>query len=151
MQRKCTLLVLIVLLSVVAGAQTSIKNLPKLQADSTRWVVIKIDAQWCMYCKLQDEILKDEALLAEINKHFYYCHLDAESKEEIVFNHRTYVFVPNGPAASAGIHELAYELANENGQVHYPTWVLLDEHCRVMKKVTGLLRKKQLKEFLEME
>ena len=63
-----------------------------------------------------------------LNENFYPVKLNAEQKEDIIFNERTFQYVKAG---RRGIHQLAYALLD--GQASYPSYVLLDEtFARIM-------------------
>lgn len=109
-------------------------------------ILIKITTNWCAICKLQDQqILKDPELLKVLAEKYYLVELNAETKETIVFNNKKYNYIPNG--TSSGIHELAYMLGNQKGQLSYPTWVIIDQNYNIIFQYGGVLKSDILKKL----
>ncbi|GGB70882.1 hypothetical protein GCM10007424_08600 [Flavobacterium suaedae] len=108
-------------------------------------ILIKIYADWCAVCKIQDKkIEKDTAIQKLLSEKVYYLTLNAESKETIVFNSKSYSYKPNG--TKSGHHELATLLTY--GSSEYPYWVLLSPDYKEMGSYSGLLNEEQLKKVL---
>ncbi|MBC7919883.1 MAG: thioredoxin family protein [Ferruginibacter sp.] len=120
-------------------------------ADSMRArprpVLVDVYTQWCSYCRMQDRItLADPAVAEILNRGFYAVKLDAEGQHPLRFLGRTYRFKPTGP--DAGIHELAELLAKTNGQVAYPTLVLLNERFELLHRRVGFTSPGDLRKLL---
>ena len=78
---------------------------------------------WCGWCKVMDrETFTDEEVIKYINEHFYAVKFNAEQKEPIEYDGKTYNYVASG---RRGIHTLAYSLLQ--GRASYPSFVFLDE------------------------
>lgn len=108
-------------------------------------ILIKIYTNWCAICKIQDKkIEKDTAIQKLLSEKVYYLTLNAESKETIVFNDKSYSYKPNG--AKSGHHELATILTNNSSA--YPHWVLLSPNYKILGSYSGLLKEEELKELL---
>ena len=89
-------------------------------------MVIDMYTSWCGWCKVMDrETFTDPDVIEYINKHFYAVKFDAEQKEPIEFQGKTYEFVNAG---RRGIHTLAYSLMQ--GKASYPSFVFLDENFK---------------------
>lgn len=67
-----------------------------------------------------------------INQHYYPVKFDAETKEDINFNSRTFKYIRTG---SAGYNELAAEITF--GKLSYPTIVFIDENMNVIQPIPG--------------
>jgi len=83
---------------------------------------------------------KDPAVVKYLNDNFYPVKFNAERRDAIVFNDRTFEFMQSG---RRGVHQLAYALLD--GRLGYPAFVTLDEtFARIMispgyKKAPDLL------------
>ena len=98
-----------------------------------RKLMIDLYTEWCGWCKRMDSDTFEDDFIAEyLNAHYYPVKFDAEYKEDIVFNGKTYKFIKNG---RRGYHELAAELAN--GRLSFPTTVFLDEKQRLIQPLPG--------------
>ncbi len=98
-----------------------------------RKIFIDVYTDWCGWCKVMDKNTFSETQVAKIlNEKFYPVKLDAEQKEDIVFNGTTFKFIPSG---NNGTHQLA--LALLNNQLSYPTVVFLDENFRMIQPLQG--------------
>ena len=90
---------------------------------SPKKILVDVYTDWCGYCKKMDKgTFTDVELAAYINENFYAVKLDAEQKEDIIWNDVTFKFIPQG---RKGAHELAISLLN--GKMGYPLFVYLDE------------------------
>jgi thioredoxin-related protein len=98
-----------------------------------RKVVIDVYTDWCGWCKKMDKTtFADEKVAKYVNDKFYAVKLDAESKEPITLNGKTYKYNPQAKA-----HELALELLQ--GRMSYPTTVYLDEKFNTIQVQPGYL------------
>ncbi|WP_157637912.1 thioredoxin family protein [Flexithrix dorotheae] len=104
-------------------------------------VIIKIETDWCKYCKLMDKTtFKDPEIVAVLNANYYLVKLDAESKSDIKFLGRNYTFKPSGK--NNGIHELAEVLGRSGDGLEYPTITFLSERFQPIINKNGYLNKK---------
>ncbi|WP_262248634.1 thioredoxin family protein [Parapedobacter soli] len=110
--------------------------------------LILISTSWCTYCRMQQvQLKKSSTVFQAAPSQIYFSELDAETKEDLMFNHKTYRFVPSG--ASTGSHELAFTLGNINNRLAFPTWVLVDSNFEIIFKFPGILKAAELAELLE--
>jgi thioredoxin-related protein len=117
----------------------------ELNKKEPRKIVIDVYTDWCGYCKVMDKNTFSNAIIAEyLNKFFYPVKLNAEQKENILFNAKTYKFVPQG---ARGFHELAYALLN--GQMSYPSIIFLDEQVRIIHVQKGYMEAKPFDEIIK--
>ena len=94
-----------------------------VKANETDQKKIFIDfyTHWCGWCKRMDATtFSDEAVAKYINENFHPVKFNAEQKEDIIFQGKTFEWKPGG---RGGVHMLAYELLN--GRLGYPSYVYL--------------------------
>ena len=100
---------------------------------SKRPIFIDVYTDWCGWCKVMDKNTFSDPKVAQLlNEKFYAVKFNGEQKEDVVFNGKTFKFVPSG---GKGYHELAAALLNN--QLSYPTVVFLDEEFRMIQPVPG--------------
>ncbi|KAA9332837.1 thioredoxin family protein [Adhaeribacter soli] len=120
----------------------SIEEAEKLSKKQPRKIVIDVYTDWCGWCKKMDQsTFADEKVAKYVNKNFYAVKLDAESKEDIVLNGKTYRFNPRYKA-----HELAVELLQ--GKMGYPSTIYLDEKFNMLTPVMGYYDSKEFEKLL---
>jgi thioredoxin-related protein len=104
----------------------------KLKTEK-RPVMIDVYADWCGPCKAMDKYTFNDPEVAKLlNEKFYAVKLNAEQKEDIVYDGHTFKFVPSG---RTGYHELAAALLNN--KLSYPTVVFLNEEFRIIQPLPG--------------
>jgi len=87
-------------------------------------IFVDVYTDWCVWCKKMDKnTFQDSIISAYLNQYFYPVKLNAEQKEDILYNGHTFKFTPN--AGRRGVHELAYSILD--GKMSYPTVVFFDE------------------------
>jgi len=98
-----------------------------------RKVVVDVYTNWCGWCKKMDKsTFADTKVAKYVNDKFYAVKLDAESKEPVTLNGKTYRYNPQAKS-----HELAIELLQ--GRMSYPTTVYLDEKFNTIQVQPGYL------------
>ena len=91
-------------------------------AKNPKKIFVDVYTDWCGWCKKMDQTtFKDPAVVAAMNKDFYAIHLNAEQKETIHWKGYDFNWTPSG---RGGTNELASIILN--GQMSFPTFVLLD-------------------------
>jgi thioredoxin-related protein len=107
------------------------EQIDSLQKIEKRNVVVFIHTDWCKYCQtMQNTTFKNDSIIYKLNTQFYFIDLNAEQKENIVFNGRTFKYKPTG--TNTGIHELAEQLATVDNQVAYPTLCFLNSNKEII-------------------
>ena len=110
-----------------------------------RKFIIDVYTDWCGWCKRMDASTFSNAVIVDyINKNYYAVKMDGEYKKDIVFNDRTYKFVPRG---RRGYHELPAELMG--GKMSYPTIVYLDEDYGIIQSIPGYRSAKDLEPIIK--
>lgn len=102
-------------------------------AKQPRKIFVDVYTDWCGWCKKMDQTtFRNPEVVRALNEDFYAVKLDAEQREDIVWNGTTYSFEAGG---RRGVHGLAKELLQ--GRLGYPTVVFLDERIKVIQPVPG--------------
>jgi thioredoxin-related protein len=109
-----------------------------IKANETKPKKIFIDfyTSWCGWCKVMDSKTFSDPKVAKLMSEYFYCvKFNAEQKEPLVFQNRTYVFVPQG---NKGYHELAAALLN--GQMSYPSFIFLTSDYKIITPIAGYVQ-----------
>jgi len=101
------------------------EEIDSLQKVENRKVMIFIHTDWCKYCqRTKSTTFKNDSIIEQINKQFYFIDLNAEEKRNIVFNNHVFKYKPTG--INTGINELAEQLGTIDSKVSYPTLCFLN-------------------------
>ena len=118
-----------------------------LNPDSlgSKMTLIDVYTEWCSWCKIMDKkTFSDPEVQKYLQKNFNLVKFDAESRERIGFNGKTYTYKAAG---KKGMHLLAAELLD--GQMSYPTLVFIDENMDKVRVVRGYKNPTELLQELE--
>jgi thioredoxin-related protein len=89
---------------------------------------------WCGWCKKMDaSTFLNPVIVAYMNQNFYAVKFNAEMKDTVDFNGKTYI--NSNPTGSRASHQLAQELLS--GKMSYPSFVFLDENLAKVTIVPG--------------
>ena len=132
----------------VNGQTARFEALEDLQRAEKRIVLVLIQTSWCKYChSMKHSILNNPQISKLINRKFYFVVLDGEEKQAIKFAGRIFRFKPTGQ--NTGVHELAFELGNINGQVSYPAICFLNSRNEIVYQNSGYLEPASLLNVLK--
>jgi len=113
----------------------SIEEAEKMNREKPKKIMVDVYTDWCGWCKKMDkETFGNPVIAGFINKHYYAVKLNAEGKDEIIFNGTTYKFIAQG---ARGYHELAAGLLN--GKMSYPSIAYLNEELQLLGAVPGYM------------
>lgn len=146
----------IISLSLICFCMKSKAQLKKIefyQLDSAinlqpRPTIIFIHTDWCKYClAMKQSTFKNKTVQESINSNYYFVDFNAETRDSIVFNNKIYYYQPTG--INTGLHELAKVLAEQNGELVYPTLIIVNSSKNIVYKTSGFISAKQMNFILE--
>jgi len=107
------------------------EQMDSLQKVEKKPVIIFIHTDWCKYCQtMKNTTLKNDSIIKQINKQFYFIDLNAEEKKNIVFNNHLFQYKPTG--TNTGINELAEQLGTVDSKFSYPTLCFLNSNNEII-------------------
>ena len=144
------LLLLYSLQSIVGFSQLKsydIESIPELQKNEPRPVVVFLYADWCRYCKaMENTTFKKQDIVEKLNNDFYFVRFDGEQRESVTLGEKIYNFKPSGN--ETGMHELAMALGTIEGQVNYPTLVVVNERFDILYQYAGYMKTQEVETLL---
>lgn len=128
------MLTAVIFLPLLAFSQLqsySFAQLDSLQKTEKKNIVVFIHTDWCKYCQsMKNTTFKDKKVIQLLNENFWFADLNAEEKQDIIFNGHTFKYKPTGN--NTGIHELAEQLGAINGKVSYPALCILNADYEII-------------------
>lgn len=144
------MLIAVMFLPLLAFSQLqtySFSQLDSLQKTEKKNIVVFIHTDWCKYCQsMKNTSFKDKEVIQLLNENFLFADLNAEEKQDIIFNGYTFKYKPTG--ASTGINELAEQLGTVNGKVSYPTLCILNSEHEIIFQYNQFLSSADLLKVL---
>ena len=91
-------------------------DLDSLLNNEDRLTVVFIHTDWCKFChQMESTTFTNDSISHILNEDFYFVKLNAEQKEDIIYQENTFKFVPNG--SLGGIHQMATLLGEIDGSI----------------------------------
>jgi thioredoxin-related protein len=121
----------------------TIQEAENLAKANPRPLVVDTYTDWCGWCKKLDQDTFSNPVIAEIlNTKFYPVKFDAEGKDPVTFQGRTFINdVKSGPS-----HQLAIALLR--GDLRYPNLVFFNDKIQLLVNIPGYYDAKQMEVFL---
>ena len=111
------------------------KAVDAAKSANKKFILVDLYTDWCGWCKKMDEnTLTDPGIIASLNDNFTTVRFNAEIKEPVVFNGKTYSFTQTG---ARGANQLALDLGTVGGKLGYPTLVVLDANGNKIQTFPG--------------
>lgn len=108
-------------------------------------IIVDVYTNWCGWCKVMDrETFTKPDIIQYVNDNYYAVKLNAEQKEDIIFDGKTFSFVASG---NGGYHSFAATLLDNN--MGYPTLVYLTERFERVVISPGFKKPDQLMKELK--
>jgi thioredoxin-related protein len=116
-----------------------------LNKTTPKKFVIDVYTDWCGWCKVMDrETFTKPEIIKYVNDNYYAVKLNAEQKEDIIFDNKTFSYVAQG---RGGYHTFAASLLDNN--MGYPTLVYLTERFERVVISPGFKKPEQLMKELK--
>jgi thioredoxin-related protein len=117
----------------------------KEAAKTGKKIMVDVYTNWCGWCKEMDKATFPEKNVAKIlNESYIPVKFNAEQLENITWGGTTYKVVR--PKNSGRYHQLAANWLN--GQLSFPTIVILDEHGKVIQAINGYRRAPEFEKII---
>jgi thioredoxin-related protein len=108
-------------------------------------IMVDVYTNWCGWCKVMDrETFTKPEIIQYVTDNYYAVKFNAEQREDIVFDGKTFSFVASG---NGGYHSLAASLLDNN--MGYPTLVYLTERLERVVISPGFKKPEQLMKELK--
>lgn len=108
-------------------------------------IMVDVYTNWCGWCKVMDrETFTKPEIIRYVNDNYYAVKLNAEQREDIIFDGKTFSFVKSG---NGGYHSFAATLLDNN--MGYPTLVYLTERFERVVISPGFKKPDQLMKELK--
>lgn len=112
-----------------------------------RPVVVFLHTDWCRYCEaMQQKSFSVEEVQAILSEKYYFVPFDAESEEEVLFRGHQFGFEPTG--RGTGVHSLAKALGTIEGELAYPSLVVLNAEYEIIFQYAGFMNARSLTKIL---
>ena len=148
--KKCLILMLFITIGFNAFSQDAkikwytFQEAIELNKKEPRKIFIDVYTDWCGWCKKMDaNTFRNHKIIKILNERFYAVKFNAEQKQDILFNGKTFKFIANG---RRGYHELAAALLNN--KLSYPSIAYLNEDNQLLTSVPGYQTPESLEPIL---
>lgn len=114
----------------------------QLNSKEPKKIYIDVFTNWCGWCKKMDQTsFEDPKIIQEMNSDYYAVKLNAETRDSILFRDHSFKYMPQYKS-----NELAMALLN--GQMAFPTTVILDQDEKILSRIPGYLDSNSLIDIL---
>lgn len=123
------------------------ESVDSLQQLDKRNVVVFLHTDWCKYCKsMEKTTLANGEVIDKLNQETYFVTFEAESKQDVHFNHAKFSYIPRG--RNTGTHELAEALGTIDGKLNFPVICILNSEYEIVFQFSGFLTSDALLKIL---
>jgi thioredoxin-related protein len=113
------------------------EQLELLYAKAPRPIIVDLYTDWCGWCKVMDKnTYGNSKVAAFINEHYYAVKYNAESKENVLFNGKTYSYNPEYKTNAVAIFL-------SRGQLEYPNTIFLSSINASPAPLAGYMKPKE--------
>ena len=121
----------------------TVAELQEAYSKNPKPILVDVYTSWCGWCKVMDkETYTNEKVAAYINEHYYAVKLDAEDKNAMEWNGKTYSY-----DEANKVNELAVYLCY--GQLSFPTTVFITDLNAQPAPLSGYLKAKEIESPLK--
>lgn len=111
--------------------------------EQSKPVLIDLYTDWCYWCKVMDKkTYTNSKVIAYINEHFYSVKLNAETKDNITWKDKTYLYNSNYKIND-------FSLFVTYGRASFPTTVIIADNESAPIPIAGYLQPKELEPILK--
>ena len=122
-------------------------QLDSLQRADKRPIAVFLHANWCKFCRnMEETTFKNVNIVNTLNDEFHFISFDGEHREDVLFRDNNYKYIPNGK--TSGTHELAKALGALNGELVYPSFVLLNSRYEINFQYNAFLNAEEMNAIL---
>lgn len=123
-------------------------ELDGLMAKEQRPVAVFLHATWCNHCKnMEQTTFQHKKVIQLLHEKYYFISFDGEQKTSVNFQQHVFHYQPTG--RSTGTHELAIQLGEMDGQLVYPTFLILNPKYEIVFQYNAFLGSAALVKILE--
>jgi len=120
-----------------------ISELDTLADKGDRPIVIFMHATWCTFCRnMEHTTFKNEPVKELLSSEFYFISFDGEDKRNLEYNDITYQYRPH--SHTSGTNELGKHLGAIDGQLVYPTLVIMSPTQEIIGRYGTFLTSNEL-------
>lgn len=120
------------------------EEVEKANQIEKRKILVDLYTDWCGWCKKMDAKTLSQPHIAQyINENYYAIKFNAQHKNDIILNGKTYTYIKNGRNS---FNELAVEISK--GKLSFPTVVFMDSDFSVIQPIPGFQGQKKFEKLM---
>lgn len=124
----------------------SFSQVEQLQKNNPKPIAIFVYADWCKICHgMKKTTFSNDKIIQLLNEKYYFINFNGEQKNEVYFLEKHFNYKPSG---NSGTHELTNEIANVNGQISYPTFVLMNSKYEIDLQIASFINENKMYEII---